>query len=620
MEDGEYNIKEAYKKLIIARDSHRAIEEIFVDLQRELRPVREESFLVHAMRLFMELGDKSTSPLYAHLQSPMRQTLYMIDVYYSILDRTGEVDMEEGRWDRIATLLDEIEMNYFVDIGFPNGGDLFHDERDKKIEVSLATFLGYYGNALLSYEEQTLDRIEKNLKPYNDYIQSHYGFTIDEAIKFILHTRKLNNDKLNDIFRPFAETFSFYSRNPEEWRKLTSKFEERGAFDPYYWWYQPELRGMVKPLTTSPGEVNLHSKEELLDVDISPGSLKSIVDFFLYDKSVRRGQVVYYADKHYSESHPIIQLDERFVCSVNKFLLEGLYFRIDEDLRKDSDLGQKYKQGKDEGFERKVLEVFREFFPNGTKIFTNYSVDGGVSENDMLVIIGDTCIVVEIKDCGFRAPFRNPVKAYDRIKRDFGNAVQLGYDQCKRVENILLMGSDVEIVDAGNGHKRLYTIKSRRICAVWSIVVTDFKYGAIQTNLGFLLNKDTEALYPWSVCIDDIEAFFLLLRKVQKSIAPSRFLEFLDYRERMQEHVVCFDELELCGWYLSDRKQFMKYADSDMMINTSPNMGTVFDAYYHVVLGFKNELDMEYKKDYRLEDYPRRFDVNIVTGNQIIGD
>ena len=50
----------------------------------------------------------------------------------------------------------------------------------------------------------------------------------------------------------------------------------------------------------------------------------------------------------------------------------------------------------------------------------------GKAENDLLVVFGDTCIVVEIKNCGFRAPFRDPVKAYPRIKRDYENAIQLG--------------------------------------------------------------------------------------------------------------------------------------------------------------------------------------------------
>ena len=61
----------------------------------------------------------------------------MVDVYYSIVDRTETVEMDEERWDRIALLLDEIEMTYFVNIAFPNEGDLFHDERDdQKLRTS----------------------------------------------------------------------------------------------------------------------------------------------------------------------------------------------------------------------------------------------------------------------------------------------------------------------------------------------------------------------------------------------------------------------------------------------------------------------------------------------------
>ena len=74
MFDDEYNYVKAYQQLISAKESHRTIEEIVVDLQNELRHIKEESLLVHAMRLFVELGNRSSSPLYEHLQSPMRQT------------------------------------------------------------------------------------------------------------------------------------------------------------------------------------------------------------------------------------------------------------------------------------------------------------------------------------------------------------------------------------------------------------------------------------------------------------------------------------------------------------------------------------------------------------------
>ena len=84
----------------------------------------------------------------------------------------------------------------------------------------------------------------------------------------------------------------------------------------------------------------------------------------------------------------------------------------------------------------------------------------------------------------------------------------------------------------------------------------------------------------------------------------SRFVESMT---RLAEYVLCSDELEICGWYLNDREQFKEYADRESLINTSPNMGTIFDAYYRVGLGFKNEFDMAFKKHYALPDYPQHF-------------
>lgn len=606
MNDGDYNYAEAFRKMMFFKEHHRPIEDIVAELQHELSPVTEESLLIHAMRMILELEYRTVSPLYQHLQSPMRQTLYLMDVYYSISDREELVEMDAERWNRIALLLDEIEMTYFINIGFPNNGDLFHDHRDEQVGVALATFMGYFGNALMSYEEQTHDRIIRYLKPYDSYIQSHYGFTVDEALLFILHVRQLNNDKLNDTLKSFADPFSFYMSHPEEWQKLTQKFIDRGVTDPHEWKNQPELNGMLNIFTTNPGEIHIHSRDVLLDVDIDGYVLQRLLEFFSYDKESIQGKTVYYAGKHHSESHPLIQLDDRYLCPINKFLLEGMFYRIDDELMRDQELGQKYKQDKDKAFEKKVEELFRCFFPPKTKIFTHYSVDG-VAENDLIVVIGDTCIVVEIKNCGFREPFRDPIKSFSRIKKDYSKAIQLGYEQCKRVEDVLLSGNDVDILDASNMKKVQYHLKSKNIRAVWSVVVTDFKYGMIQTDLASLLDKDEDSLYPWSVCVDDIEAFFLLMRKMLKGIASHRFVEFLEYRERLHGHILCSDELEICGWYLNDREQFKECADMESLINTTPNMGTIFDAYYRVGLGFKNEFDIAYKKHYSIPDYPREF-------------
>ena len=139
---------------------------------------------------------------------------------------------------------------------------------------------------------------------------------------------------------------------------------------------------------------------------------------------------------------------------------------------------------------------------------------------------------------------------------------------------------DIDILDADGMKKVQYHLRSKNIGAVWSIVVTDFKYGVIQTDLASLLDKEEDALFPWSVCIDDIEAFFLLMRKMLKGIASNRFVEFLDYRERLHGHVMCSDELEICGWYLNDREQFKEYALCKELLITSASFFLQFGRSY----------------------------------------
>lgn len=349
----------------------------------------------------------------------------------------------------------------------------------------------------MCFEEQTLDRIVRYFKSYDNWIKDRYGFTIDEAIKFILHVRHLNNSKFSDTVYGGSK-YAFYANHPEEWRKLTEEFDRRGLA-PEEWASQPELQGIFGMFHTNPGEICLHSKDELLDVDLPQDVKENVLKFFVYDKSAAEEKgTIYYADSHISEEMPLFRIEDQFICPINKFLLEALYNRLSLDLQ--TNIG-KFKHNKDHAFENKVFEMFKCFFPEKTKVFVNYSVDGS-SENDLLIGYGDTWLIVEIKNTGFRPPMRDPIKAFDKIKTDFNKAVQLGYDQCKRVEEILLSGKDIDITDA-DSRKPLYHLKAKNIGDVWSIVVTDYKYGPIQSDLSKLLRKEDEALYPWSVCADD---------------------------------------------------------------------------------------------------------------------
>ena len=117
--DANYNILDAYLKMKEVKEHHRTIEEIVCDLKKEFVPVRENSFLIHAMRLMIELGAEKDSPIYTPAITYEADSLHFIDVHYSIDMREESVDMDGERWESIAILLNEIEMTYFINIGFP---------------------------------------------------------------------------------------------------------------------------------------------------------------------------------------------------------------------------------------------------------------------------------------------------------------------------------------------------------------------------------------------------------------------------------------------------------------------------------------------------------------------
>lgn len=88
------------------------------------------------------------------------------------------------------------------------------------------------------------------------------------------------------------------------------------------------------------------------------------------------------------------------------------------------------------------------------------------------------------------------------------------------------------------------------------------------------------------------------------------FSEYLDFRERYNGHLMCFDELELAGYFFVDKKHFEQYADYESYFATNTRMSQIFDAHYACGLGFQNELNMDAKLEGEIPPYERKFKVH----------
>lgn len=374
------DIAEAYHRMMYAKEHMRSQEEIIRDLKEVLKTLKEKDFITHIMSMFLSIGNRD-SEMFAHIDSPMRQFAYLIDLYYSIQDRCETEKVTREKWKGIALLLEEIEMNNFISIGFSNDGDLFHDEKDDKVSVSLQSFISYFSNASLCYEEQILERVMR-LSPFNELILSEFGFEVEDVYAFVRHMHRLCNSKLTESVYGQLGDCARYFTDKQEWERLTAVFIKAGI-PPDQWILQPELRGMKSYLETPPAAIVQHTEDEMMAADIPQERLESIVGFLKYNPYENCGKTVYYADHRLFEDRPLLQIEGVSVCPHGKFVIEAVHNRLNAYLLA-SKKKDKYIAYRSRALECKIVEIMRGLFGKKAEIYMEYSVDGKC-EQDILV-------------------------------------------------------------------------------------------------------------------------------------------------------------------------------------------------------------------------------------------
>lgn len=121
----------------------------------------------------------------------------------------------------------------------------------------------------------------------------------------------------------------------------------------------------------------------------------------------------------------------------------------------------------------------------------------------------------------------------------------------------------------------------------FSIIVNLKSFSQIQIDLSTLLKLPKEDdVYPWAIKLDDLEVFLLTLKAQKKK--PETLVNFLLLRENLHSKLICSDELEICGGFLTNKLN-KKIVQSATMIVTKPDLADIFDKQYNEEIGFKNE-------------------------------
>ncbi len=511
------------------------------------------------------------------LSSPMRQLFFLGGLILSTEEtHTGDNYFTKEKWDSIVQLLNEIESEYHK-LFFPQPDEEIDEEWKRVRDVAMPSFLSYFNQGPLNFEEQTINWVRDLYCQLDDIIEDETGLKTEDFISVY-----------SNIDQYVQDNFQAFSTQPE---KLKENWEDYARVEIVLAEGMPEMmQGLFeerKPMSTfmaDHGIINRFKLDDIVSPNLSKEKAEKIIELlsctrgradFLYYTSTKPGNPLY--------NKPIINIgDGYFQVFEVKQIIHAIDKLLEEICSKTKENTTKMVDKKGKLLENNIVELFKNFFKKDYKCFTSYYIDG--CEQDILFLWKNYAFIIEAKGYNMREPFRDPNRAFVRIKDDFKSCIGYGYKQTHRVEQIFVNQEPLNIADKdGNITDVIDTTKYKD--NDFSIIVNLESFGQIQNDLKTLLEIDDDDAFPWAVRYDDLEVFLLTLIAQKKK--PQLFIDFLLLREDLHGKLICSDELEVCGGFL--KKVIDDNTLEKELIITTPDLPDIFDEQYKKEMGFKNE-------------------------------
>jgi hypothetical protein len=239
---------------------------------------------------------------------------------------------------------------------------------------------------------------------------------------------------------------------------------------------------------------------------------------------------------------------------------------------------------RDRTLEREVEEVLRRLFGESAEYHAGvFEAPTLQNEHDLAVRWQDYVFVIEVKSSPPIEPFRDPERAFQRIRRAFRSdtGIQKAFDQGNRVRRQLESG---EAVNLYNSERELVTtIEPTELERTRVVCVTRDDFGPLAVNLSLLLEKDEDDPYPWAVNILDLRT--LIDAWDYFGWGADHFIKYLNMRVALHDKVFATDELEIAGFFVKHGGlEPLIGADADH-IQLDPSYSDVFDNIYQARLG-----------------------------------
>lgn len=516
-----------------------------------------------------------------NLKSPQRQLYYLAGLHVTSPKKNDDEivpQYSDDDWNHIVNLLNEIETGY-DQLLMPKNPKELDDDELKKRKVAIPTFLSFFNQGALNYQEQIIERIENEFTPFNEMIKEEFGLEVIDFLLFYHVIDEIIHNKLNSVLAP--------KKGQQSWEDFATEMMNKGIMPPDWNDHLPEHFKNLFEFMYDKGKIRRISKNELFK-DFSKDQIDNFFDLFTIERE--ETNFLYFSEKNPLHKYPIFKTESsEYQVFESQQVLYSIYDLLNDFCKKEKTINDRYLRNQKELIELKVIEVFETMLRGKYELYHNYYVDG--NEQDILILYKGVAIIIEVKAYKKREPLRDPNRAFPRIEDDFKREIGYGYDQAFRIKEKFLDKENFEIKNK-NGDV-IGSVRGKKYYNSYCMIVTLERYGQIQIDLSTLLNIYEDDEYPYSLCVDDLEVFFLALARKSKNFKD--FIQFLHMRQFLHGHIFSNDELQICGAYLN-KKLTLKTCRSKTKVVTTPEMDIIFDKLYEKGLGFKNEINLDKKK------------------------
>ena len=407
---------------------------------------------------------------HSQLSSPAKQINLLLGILLGTNEPFNPKTFDHQEWEQIVLSLERLSAVY-VSLYFPEdeSSGFESEQSSQAIQVAMTAFLNYHETGLLASAEQVMERIKLYLSPFDKCVSESIGIDTADALsmaEYIMNQCQAQLDELG-----------------VHAKKLS---------------YQPDSAMDFAHAVDRMGKITL---TELV------AQFGSVARAFWDIFTVVRGkgpQISYPTDQSIVEVKPLIRISEDVAILFNINVLFTAIMSVCEETLAKEPIRAKYLKHRDDTLEEQVTSELSRMLGTKAQILRNvYETPDNQFEHDLVIRTDDICLFVEAKASPPREPFRDPQKAFVRLRDSFHSdtGIQKAYDQSLRLFNSLREGK-LRLFDKYG--KEVISLPSDIVKQSFCICVTRDNYGPLATYLSFLLEKKEDEPYPWAINILDL--------------------------------------------------------------------------------------------------------------------